>query len=172
MSVNGLAPLNRRSIVDVETCAISLSRFCVTPRDSAEARTDWAMWVVSPSMAQKLPPKWEACQHRTADELQRCDCLPYLTVEGRFPYMDESRRGEVQEVRTAIANELRGRRHYRRMTQAQLIEASGISKSAIERLELGQRDMDIPQLVAITKALGVDSVAFMQSVQDALEAKV
>lgn len=84
--------------------------------------------------------------------------------------MDENRASEIDATRTAVANELRARRAYRRMTQAQLIKASGLSKSAIERLEGGKRDMDIPQLVAIANALDISAVEFMQSVENALNA--
>jgi transcriptional regulator with XRE-family HTH domain len=76
---------------------------------------------------------------------------------------------EKQAVRDAVANELRARRAYRRISQAQLIKMSGISKSTIERLELGKRDLDIPQLVLLSRALDFDPGEFMRSVQDALE---
>ena len=82
----------------------------------------------------------------------------------------EERDGEIQAVRNAVANELRARRAYRRISQAQLIKLSGISKSAVERLELGKRDLDIPQLVAISRVLDFDPSEFMRAVQDALEA--
>lgn len=76
---------------------------------------------------------------------------------------------EKQAVRDAVANELRARRAYRRISQAQLIKLTGISKSTIERLELGKRDLDIPQLVLLSRALEFDPGEFMRSVQDALE---
>ncbi|NKU18386.1 helix-turn-helix domain-containing protein [Rhodococcus hoagii] len=76
---------------------------------------------------------------------------------------------EKQAVRDAVANELRARRAYRRISQSQLIKMSGISKSTIERLELGKRDLDIPQLVLLSRALEFDPGEFMRSVQDALE---
>lgn len=74
----------------------------------------------------------------------------------------------TEDIRQAVAAELRAARARVRMTRPQLVAASGVSKSALERLENGERDMDIPQLVALTAALNTTPVKFMQSVHDAL----
>lgn len=83
----------------------------------------------------------------------------------------DDRKAEVEATRKAVAAELRARRAYRHITQAELIKLSGISQSAIERLETGKRDMDIAQLVTLARALGFDPAEFMTSVQKALDAK-
>lgn len=70
----------------------------------------------------------------------------------------------TEEIRQAVAAELRAARARVRMTRPRLVELSGISKSAIERLENGDRDMDIPQLIALTSALRTDPTKFMQLV--------
>lgn len=74
----------------------------------------------------------------------------------------------TQEIREAVAAELRAARARARITRPKLVELTGVSKSAIERLENGSRDMDIPQLVALTSALGTNPVEFMDAVYRAL----
>lgn len=85
--------------------------------------------------------------------------------------INSSSMSSTEEIREAVAAELRAARARARMTRPQLVKLTGVSKSAIERLENAERDMDIPQLVAITAALGVDPVRFMQDVQNSLTRK-
>ncbi|NKT91712.1 helix-turn-helix domain-containing protein [Rhodococcus hoagii] len=86
--------------------------------------------------------------------------------------MDADRRlPEAQVVRDAIANEIRALRGRRRMTQADLIRESGLSRATIGRIENGERDMDIQQGIAIATALGVTVAELLQAVQDSLEGK-
>lgn len=77
--------------------------------------------------------------------------------------------GYIDPTRAAVARALRARRAFCGMTQAQLIAASGLSKSALERLELGRRDMDIPQLIALSSALGIAPQEFVKHIALALE---
>ncbi|MFC7450502.1 helix-turn-helix transcriptional regulator [Rhodococcus daqingensis] len=85
--------------------------------------------------------------------------------------MDATRDTERDEIRNAIANEIRALRGRRRMTQADLIRASGISRAAIGRIENAERDMDMQQAYAIARALGVTPAELLQAVQDALDGK-
>lgn len=72
-----------------------------------------------------------------------------------------------REVDRLIGNELRAQRSRRRMTIVALAEASGVSRSTIERIERGARSMRVPQLFAFATALQIDPVTF---VDRALEA--
>lgn len=76
-----------------------------------------------------------------------------------------------QEIRDAVAREVRALRGRRRMSQAELIAKTGISKSAMRRLEGAERDMDIPQAIAIASAFGISVAELLQAVQDSLEGK-
>jgi len=82
-------------------------------------------------------------------------------------HMDTSS-GFVDEVRGAIAGELRALRARSGMTRPELAAASGVSKSTLARLEAGERSLDFPTLLLITEAVGADAVKFMQSVQESL----
>lgn len=73
-----------------------------------------------------------------------------------------------EAMRDALASEVRSRRAYRRMSQAELVEATGLSRSTIGRIENGDRDMDIPQLIAIAAALGTTPTELLQAATDAL----
>lgn len=57
------------------------------------------------------------------------------------------------------------------MTQTELIKKSGLSRATIGRIENGERDMDIPQGIAIAAALDVTIAELLQAVQDSLEGK-
>ncbi|MDF3309804.1 helix-turn-helix transcriptional regulator [Rhodococcus sp. T2V] len=81
---------------------------------------------------------------------------------------DHIRAAEIQATRKAVSAELRARRAFRGLTQAQTATVAGLSKSAVERLEKGDRDMDIPQLVALARTLDFDEVEFMKSVHSQL----
>lgn len=80
--------------------------------------------------------------------------------------MDADRRNTA--MREALAGEVRARRAYRRMTQAELIKETGLSRSTVGRIENAERDMDIPQLLAIAAALGTTPAEMLQAAADAL----
>ncbi|WP_343466316.1 helix-turn-helix transcriptional regulator [Rhodococcus aetherivorans] len=73
-------------------------------------------------------------------------------------------------MRKALAAEVRARRAYLHMAQGELIAASGLSRSTIGRIENGERDMDIPQLVAIAAALETTPAELLQAATDAVRA--
>lgn len=73
-------------------------------------------------------------------------------------------------MRDALASEIRARRAYRRMTQAELIAATGLSRSTVGRIESAERDMDVPQLVQIAAALGTTPGELLQAAIDAVRA--
>ena len=83
-------------------------------------------------------------------------------------HMDDIRAAEEERTREAVAAELRARRAHRHLTQAQTAAAAGLGKTTIERLEKGTRDMDIPQLVALSRVLEFDPVEFMRAVYSTL----
>lgn len=55
----------------------------------------------------------------------------------------------------ALANEIRAERARQRLTQAQVIEKSGIPRSTYVRLEAGERVIDVQQLDKIAHAFGI-----------------
>ncbi|WP_326600567.1 helix-turn-helix transcriptional regulator [Rhodococcus sp. PD04] len=73
-----------------------------------------------------------------------------------------------QAMRESLANEIRARRAYKRMSQGDLVSASGLSRSTIGRIENAERDMDIPQLVAIAAALETAPAELLQAASDAV----
>ncbi|WP_349303982.1 helix-turn-helix transcriptional regulator [Rhodococcus sp. Q] len=66
---------------------------------------------------------------------------------------------------------MRSRRAQREMTQADLAEHTGLSATELDRLERGERDMDIPEAVVIAAAFETTAGEFLQSVQDSLDGK-
>lgn len=82
-----------------------------------------------------------------------------------------SRTFEADEVRTAIAGEIRALRGRRGISQAELRERAGFSRSTMGRIEAGERDVEIAELMAIAAALGVTAAELLQAVQDSLEGK-
>ncbi|MDG3012495.1 helix-turn-helix transcriptional regulator [Rhodococcus sp. D2-41] len=82
--------------------------------------------------------------------------------------MDTQRELSVDAVRAAIGTELRVLRARQDLSREQVVEATGISLSAIRRLEKGLRDLDIPQLIALADVLQTTPAAFMEAVQNAL----
>lgn len=71
-------------------------------------------------------------------------------------------------MREALAGEIRARRALKRVSQSELIAASGLSRSTINRIESGERDMSVPQLVAIAAALNATPAELLQAAADAL----
>jgi transcriptional regulator with XRE-family HTH domain len=78
--------------------------------------------------------------------------------------MDVTRRRPAAHERTpealAFAAQLRAERAAAGMSQAELSKRSGVSPSTILRIEQGQRAMDIPQMAAFCRALGVSMTEF------------
>lgn len=102
-------------------------------------------------------------------EICRTFCVA-VRMEGNILYMDETRTpADYDPTRAAVARALRARRAFCGMTQAQLIAATGISKSALERLEGGKRDLDFPQLVALSSALGQTPTEFVADISRAFD---
>ncbi|MFC9786965.1 helix-turn-helix domain-containing protein [Rhodococcus sp. NPDC127528] len=86
--------------------------------------------------------------------------------------MDTHRQqSEADEVREAIGRQMRSRRAQREMTQADLAQRTGISAVEVDRLERGERDMEIPEAVAIAAVFETTAAEFLQSVQDSLDDK-
>ncbi|WP_268960885.1 helix-turn-helix domain-containing protein [Rhodococcus spongiicola] len=77
----------------------------------------------------------------------------------------------ADEVRTAIAGEIRALRGRRGMSQTELRERAGFSRSTMRRIESGERDVEIAELMAISTALGINAAELLQAVQDSLEGK-
>lgn len=71
-------------------------------------------------------------------------------------------------MRDALAREVRSRRAYLRMSQGELVAASGLSRSTITRIESGERDMSVPQLVAIAAALDTSPADMLTAAAEAL----
>lgn len=78
----------------------------------------------------------------------------------------------IEAARQAIADELRSRRARVRMTQVQLAEASGISRTTLARMEAGEKDTTFPDLIRLAKALDTTPIEFMQSAQNAMNERL
>lgn len=83
--------------------------------------------------------------------------------------MDTSQRAKHERTRQAIASEVRARRAYVRMSQTDLVRATGLSRSTVSRIENGERDMDVPQLIAICAALQTTPADLLKSAMSAAE---
>jgi len=57
------------------------------------------------------------------------------------------------------------------MSQTELREQAGFSRSTMRRIESGERDVEIAELMSIASALGVTAAELLQAVQDSLEGK-
>lgn len=73
-----------------------------------------------------------------------------------------------EAARHAIADEIRSRRARLRMTQLQLAQQSGLSRTTLARLEAADKDTTFPDIIRICKALNTNPIEFMQSVQDTM----
>lgn len=73
------------------------------------------------------------------------------------------------EARDAIAAEIRAWLGRRNMTQRDLEQATGLSRSTIGLTMNCRRDVSIPEVMAIADALGVDWIRLLQDAQDALD---
>ncbi|NKU37235.1 helix-turn-helix domain-containing protein [Rhodococcus hoagii] len=55
--------------------------------------------------------------------------------------------------------------------RAELRERAGFSRATLGRIEAGERDVEIAELMAIASVLGVTAAELLQAVQDSLEGK-
>ncbi|AXK88879.1 helix-turn-helix domain-containing protein [Nocardia farcinica] len=62
-----------------------------------------------------------------------------------------------------IAAELRAARARRKLTQAELAERAGLHVNSVARLERGERDAKVGQILALASALGVEPHIFLES---------
>lgn len=69
------------------------------------------------------------------------------------------------EIRRVIGEEIRVARARRRLSQEELGARAGLSQSTINRLEAGKRTVDVLQLIAICKALGIDAGDLLDTAQ-------
>lgn len=67
---------------------------------------------------------------------------------------------------TTVAAQLRAERAAAHLTQAQVIEGSGLGRSTYLRLESGERVADTAQLAAILSVIGLPMSEFMRRVED------
>ena len=70
----------------------------------------------------------------------------------------------------AVARQIAAERAYRRWTQAEMVERSGIPRSTYIRLENGSRVADVSQIFRICEALGIKHSEFTQRVEERLTA--
>jgi transcriptional regulator with XRE-family HTH domain len=71
----------------------------------------------------------------------------------------------------AFAAQLRAERAAAGMSQDDLVEATGISKSAIARIETGVRVMDTAQLGKFCRALGISIATFAMRADERMRAE-
>ena len=64
-------------------------------------------------------------------------------------------------IQHELGRVIRAERVRRRMTQLDLIAKSGLGRSTVRRIESGERDMSVSQLLAIAAALDVSPVAIL-----------
>lgn len=88
------------------------------------------------------------------------------------PHMGETERrsearagGVVDAANRAVAAQLRAERAKADKTQTELAEATGLAVNTIRRLESGERELKMPQLLAIAAALEFSAGAFVDAVQ-------
>ena len=74
-----------------------------------------------------------------------------------------------RRTREAIAAQIRARRAYLRMSQGDVVTNTGLSRSTISRIENGDRDLDVPQLVAICAALDVSPADLLQAAMRSID---
>lgn len=70
----------------------------------------------------------------------------------------------------AVASQIRAERAAAGMTVAQLVTASGLSKSKVLRLIHAQRDIDARDIALITRALGMEPALLIQRAQARMQA--
>lgn len=78
-----------------------------------------------------------------------------------MPHMEH----ETERVTAAIAAELRAARARRGMTRDELAERAGVSRSAVFRIERGERVVRMDQLFQLAAALDADPADILQQAQ-------
>lgn len=71
-------------------------------------------------------------------------------------------------ARKAVGEEIRARRARLRLSQQALAEQTGMSKQTIFRLEKGERDLDIPQAIALAAVFGTNFGEFTNAIYTAM----
>ena len=66
----------------------------------------------------------------------------------------------------AVGHELRAARRAADLTQEDVIAATGLSKSTINRIENGTRDISTREIALITEVVGAEPQAIMQRAQE------
>ena len=84
------------------------------------------------------------------------DFISELDAEAHADGPDAVIELQALSFRFSLARQLAARRHERRLTQKRLAQLSGVSQSAIGRIERGQGDPPMATLAALTRALEVD----------------
>lgn len=75
----------------------------------------------------------------------------------------------TDQFAAAVAAELRAERARLKLTIAHVVDGSGLSKSAVLHYLNGQRDIPIPALAAICRALGVSPVVIFERAEQSIE---
>lgn len=82
--------------------------------------------------------------------------------------MVNDNRRERSGFSDAVAAQVRAERAAQQMTQTALVEASGVPRSTLVRIESGTRVADTTQLYRLTAALGISLSEFFRRVEDRL----
>ncbi|MBQ6591378.1 MAG: helix-turn-helix transcriptional regulator [Solobacterium sp.] len=69
-----------------------------------------------------------------------------------------------EKLNAAIGASLKNARKQRRMTQEQVADAVGISRSVLTRYELGSIELSMPMFVAICEAIGVNYAEILEGI--------
>ncbi|WP_443076304.1 helix-turn-helix domain-containing protein [Streptomyces sp. NBC_01716] len=67
----------------------------------------------------------------------------------------------VLKDRRTVANNVRGRRLDRNLTQEELVHLSGVDRSTLQRLESGNREVKLSTLSRVAHALGVSMAVLL-----------
>ena len=126
---------------------------------SASALGNWGV-----SMWSTLVPKWEHVKWANEYQCGYRKCPWWITLVGMVN--DNAR--ERSAFSDAVAAQVRAERAARQMTQAALVEASGIPRSTLIRIESGARVADSTQLHRLTLALGLSLSEFFERVESRL----
>ena len=76
-------------------------------------------------------------------------------------HMDTDDIPAIEDIDAVIGARLRHERDSRRLTRAEVAEASGLSAKTVQRIEEGERSADAQQLTAITAVYGLSLYGFM-----------
>ena len=76
---------------------------------------------------------------------------------------------DVTDLTEAISREIRAERARQRLSQREVYEAAGISRSTYVRIEGASRGIDVEQLIRICDAFGVATSDLVRRAEDSLE---